>query len=596
MRFPKSELNISEYCKGIKTLLNDNECAIFIDTNVISQLYRLNEAARKDFYSWIESCDKRFHVPVWAIHEYSQKVYTNKTSEYLSELSKIKTYGKDFANISDFIKGYVGESLLKGSIYQSKVDDLKSDVDKIKDLLAKIGNAINSNLKEHQGTVHKEIEEKLKSCALSSDIYTMMPNIDQKYKQRYENYIAPGYKDATKNENCIGDLVIWQEILDYCKKQEIKKVVLISRDSKPDIVYEPEIQIMEESRKASNSERIKIAKESLVYEFYTLTNSTDFYIIDFKTFVRLFASEYRELAKSFQIATAEEELAINNENKDIEQENDFELIDLKISDKNEVLSQDNTVDHTEKKPPLYSGSALIDAQYDTEIAQGCMDLYIQKLRSHNWYIQNPTIDEVMKIKIVNQEDSEVNRSSIFVLGRNILQSAEGSSGSAITFIENLSYYITGWEKPFKKALVDGIFYEIFFNSQGLIRPLNFKATFYEEIIDNILKLNIEEPFDFINDRLVKVKNRFVPKVGTNQQYNFVFNINDDGDTISLKCNDDDISDTFSKIYNSKFATTTNIKTALGEYYAIKEDAISVSGITNDLQNVKFIVKLDTLPF
>lgn len=74
---------------------------------------------------------------MWVIHEYSNKIYHNKTTDYLSELSKIKQYSNDFSNISDFVKGYVGESLLVGSIYQGKVQDLKDEIDAIEDSLKK---------------------------------------------------------------------------------------------------------------------------------------------------------------------------------------------------------------------------------------------------------------------------------------------------------------------------------------------------------------------------------------------------------------------------------------------------------------------------
>lgn len=50
MKFPKQNIDISEYYSEIKALLGDNDCAIFIDTNILSQLYRLNDKARQDFY------------------------------------------------------------------------------------------------------------------------------------------------------------------------------------------------------------------------------------------------------------------------------------------------------------------------------------------------------------------------------------------------------------------------------------------------------------------------------------------------------------------------------------------------------------------
>lgn len=599
MKFPKKKKDISKYHQYIVSLLDDADCAIFIDTNVISQLYRLNDTARQDFYSWMDQCGSRFHVPVWVIHEYSNKVYLQKTKEYLSELDKIKTHAKEFNNISDFVKGYIGDTLLQGSIYQGEIDKLKEDVDKIKELLERISNTINKNLNQHQRKVHEEIEQKMTSKSLSSDIYSLIQDQDEAYRQRCDNLIPPGYKDASKDSNKMGDLIIWKEILEYCKSNSIKKAVLLSRDSKPDIVYSPEIQIIDSGRNAGEFERVKIAKESLIYEFQIKTGGTDFCIIDFKTFVQLFASKYRGLAISFQIATAEEETA--NESPDYDDFGVTMPLD-KIMDLGDIEQEKQetsiTTDYKEDiESPLYIGTAIRDGQYDTTNTHGFMDSYIEKLKSYDWYIQNPAINKIMRLREIHVGNTDINRSSIFVLGRNITQCAEGSSGSAISFLENYSSYIKDWEPWCQKALIDGILYEVFFNSNAEIRPLGFKATYFEEIINNINKLNVVKPFEFINDQLSRVKNkRFVPQVGTNRTYEFEFLIESDGSTKSLKCNGENISDTFKKESGGLFSIKSQIKEALMTYYAIPQKQIIVTGLSDKIINVNYIYKHVELPF
>ena len=590
MRFPRTYLNVSKYQEYIKALLNDNECAVFIDTNIISQLYRLNDAARQDFYSWIEQCGNRFHVPVWVIHEYSNMVYSQKTKEYLSELDRIRSLAKEFSNISDFIKGYIGNSLLQGSMYEGKAEALNSDVDVIKKLLNKISCTINKNLKEHQGKVHNEIEQILSPKSLASNIYSLIPNLDVSYRQRYENQVPPGYKDGWKEENKMGDLIIWKEILEFCKVNDIKKAVLLSRDIKQDIVYSPETQTIEEGRTAGASERVNIAKESLVYEFNAITEGSDFFIIDFKFFVRLFASEYRHLALSFQLATAEEEQEQESGNgitsSDVLQSPACE----QESSINCSTGRDGEQSDTKTILPLYLESALCDEQYDLENPKGCMDSYIKRLKSYNWYIQNPAINEIINNPPINAEDNETNRSSVFVLGRNILQSAVGSSGSAISFLENFSRIIDTWETVFKKALIDGILYEIYFNSKGEIRPKSFKATFFDEIVNNIKELHLDNPFTFINERLGKVNTRFVPQVGTNTQYVFGFSFDNAGNTKSLICNDIDISKTFTSSYLYEFSNHTQMEVSLMQYYGIEKDKIQVKGIPSNIDVIKYITE------
>lgn len=594
MKFPRKSLDVTNYLQQVKTLLSNDECAVFIDTNVISQLYRLNDSARQDFYNWIESCGSRFHVPVWVIHEYSTKVYSQKTKDYLSELDKIKSQAKEFSSISDFVKGYVGDSLLQGSMYQGKMDELKKDVDIIKDLLNKISCTINKNLDEQQRKVHNEIEQKLSSKSLNSNIYSLIPNLDITYRQRYENQVPPGYKDGVKEDNKMGDLIIWKEILDYCKENSIKKAVLLSRDSKQDIVYSPDTQIIEDGRTAGESERVKIAKESLVYEFNSITGGHDFYIIDFKIFVRLFSSEYRNLAMSFQLATAEEEQESGTTltSADVFQSSTCKRKGiLENSIESDAEQNDKNTDYQ-----LYLESALCDGQYDWEESKGCMDSYIGRLKSYNWYTQNPAINEIMDFSVINAENTDINRSSVFVLGRNILQSAVGSSGSAIYFIGNFSKIINTWEIVYKKALIDGILYEIYFDSKGEIRLKNFKATFFDEIVNNIKELHLDNPFAFINERLDMVNTRFVPKVGTNTQYAFNFSFDSVGNTTSLLCNNVDISQTFTSTYLYEFSNRIQLPVSLMQYYGIEKNSIIVKGIPENIDVIKYIAEQTDWPF
>ena len=593
MKFPKRYIDVFEYQSEIKALLGDNDCAIFIDTNIISQLYRLNDAARQDFYNWVKSCGDRFHIPVWVIHEYSAKIYHNKTTDYLSELSKIKQYSNDFSNISNFVKGYVGESLLVGSIYQGKVQDLKDEIDAIEDSLKKISTAISKNIAKHQSTVHEEIVKQLEGRILDTDIFSIVGNADYIFCQRSNNRIPPGYKDNAKEENRVGDYIIWTEILHYCKKNNVKKVILITRDMKTDITYFPDNQTVEGYRPAGNTETIRVAKNSLVHEFYTYTQSDQFKIIDFKTFVKIFASQYKELALSFQLAIAEEEKesaaakAETSLNDEVKIEEKHTGLHKDEGDVNEVVPQRDTP---------YSGTAISDGQYNNEANTGCMDEIITQLKTYNWYVQNPAIDKIIKTHKLSVPNTIENKSSVFVLGRNIVQAAEGSSGNAIMFMENISIYIKEWADVFKQAMIDGMLFEVFFNSEGQIRQNEFKAHFFEDIMTNVQKLGLASPYKFINDRISKVDSRFVPLVGDDEEYTFVFTIDHDGKTTNLQCNGCDISNTFKRSWRFQFAYKEDVKGALASYYGILKKYINVDGIPEGLDVITYIEEPMELPF
>lgn len=484
MKFPKQELDVDKYIKKIKELLDDSSCHIFIDTNIISQLYRLNEFARSDFYNWVDSCKERFHIPNWSVHEYSKRVTTKNTKDYLTELTKAKTYSKELANISHFIKGYVGDNLLRGSSYDGKKDQLFNDIDSVVSKFEIIANAINKNLSEHQLSVHSEVLEKLNDFTLDSDIYTIVGNLCFEHDLRFDGKIPPGFKDSDKSSNRIGDLIIWKEILGFCKKQNLKKenakVIFISRDIKPDMVYRPIKQKRGGNQINKEEDKFEIAHESLVYEFSILTDSQDFYLISFYTLVQILSYNYPKLAISFQIATGQENAQTsvedssctiadltNNEELTSQSGNTEERISETPQDNEDGLTNTPEVKNTPETIGIpesvltYSESALADSNYNISEGPASVNECIDNLKTYNWYKQNPAINKLSTLSFNKIEDTQQNRDSFFVLGRNVFQSADGTAGSAIHFVENLHTSISNWPKVFQKAFIDGSLYKFF---------------------------------------------------------------------------------------------------------------------------------------
>lgn len=586
MRFPKQEIDIEVYFKHLLALLANEECEIFIDTNIISQLYRLNDDARKDVYRWIDSCKGRVHIPVWSILEYSKRVYNNSIQDYVSELGKVKTYSLEFKNINKFIKAYISPTMLTGTQYADDKQALFADLDQISSLLNKIAGVIKNNINEHKNKVHSEIIEHLEPCALKSDIFTIARDADAAISIRYDGAIPPGFKDEGKDSNSKGDLVIWMELLNYCKRHEISKAILLTRDRKSDMVYEPMFQ-KKGGRKASDAERIRLAHESLVYEFKLATSSNDFFIIDFDTLVKLLAPKYRELAKSFQISVT------NDQNKDIDEaviatiNTAVSVDDIKESTETTIqtIQSNNENDNNNEFP--YSGIALIDSQYESGNRNAYFDEYIKKLSSHDWYVQNPALDKLMELRELKIEENNNNLDSAFVLGRNILQSADGSSGSAITFMENLSRFIGKWPVKLKQAVIDGMLFEIYFDNKGKLRVPPFKASYMDDLLRNIQKLALNDPFSFINNNIQKhAGESFAPSVGTSDRYLFSFSFDASQNVIKVECNNKDITTTYPSAYfPSVFSSRDSLRAALSVYYAIPEQNIDISDIPRNVTSI-----------
>jgi hypothetical protein len=610
MKFPKQELDIDAYFEKIKQLLVDPHCHIFIDTNIISQLYRLNEDARIDFYNWVDTCSSRFHIPNWSVHEYSKRVTTQNTKDYLSELTKAKTFSKELKNIGKFLKAYVGDSLLTGSIYAGKMQELFDDMDNVSSKFEKIATVINFGLNQHQLNVHKEVLDKLETHILDSNMYSTLENLAFEADLRFDGKVPPGFKDSDKETNRIGDLVIWKEILEFCKehKPESEKIkaVFISRDIKPDMVYRPIKQIKNGHPVNKEEDKVEIAHESLVGEFKLTTESDEYYLISFYTLVQILAPQYRNLAVSFQIATEPENLSAETQVTEIivQEIESSESTNVEIA---EAISgtPKETIPEVAVPAEAYSAYALEDEKYDTSRSNYVQSInqIIDELRSYNWYRQNPAIERLSTFGIENNEGSSQQFKDVFfVLGRNILQSAIGSSGSAIHFVETLHFQINHWKASIKRALIDGLLFEIFFDSKGKIRKKGFKADYINEIVISIKHIGLDVPYGFINNQLShKNEGRFVPEVGSDKKYKFAFGFNiteptesypGDVETISLEIDGVDVSDTFKVGYGQLFSSCEKLNYFLSIHYGIPTENIELELIDEKIMAVCFIKEYD----
>lgn len=120
---------------------------------------------------------------------------------------------------------------------------------------------------------------------------------------------------------------------------------------------------------------------------------------------------------------------------------------------------------------------------------------IRELKSYNWYKQNPAINS-LNLGTINQ----LNPNEMFVIGRNILQAAEGSSGSAHAFVSNLHEQINPWPEAKARAVLDGILFEIFFDRTGAPRDF-MKGYYLDDLVEYRNVPIFRESLEFISTRL-----------------------------------------------------------------------------------------------
>ena len=67
---------VDEHVREIAAIARNPQALIFLDTNILSYLYKLHDAARREFFAWSDAvaAADRLVVPAWAASEYLARV------------------------------------------------------------------------------------------------------------------------------------------------------------------------------------------------------------------------------------------------------------------------------------------------------------------------------------------------------------------------------------------------------------------------------------------------------------------------------------------------------------------------------------------
>lgn len=141
----------------------------------------------------------------------------------------------------------------------------------------------------------------------------------------------------------------------------------------------------------------------------------------------------------------------------------------------------------------YQISSVRDSDFDVNNPN--VGKIIGELKHYNWFAQNAAVDEFRK-----KEPSSLTSDELFVVGRNLLQAACGGSYSAQDFIKDASllarYTVNG-----ENHLLNGILFEVYFNSKGLFRFKDYKVAMFNDLMELCTHEPLKCSFRFIEKAL-----------------------------------------------------------------------------------------------
>lgn len=156
----------------------------------------------------------------------------------------------------------------------------------------------------------------------------------------------------------------------------------------------------------------------------------------------------------------------------------------------------------------YQETSLADSLFVIDVAKPSHRI-IRGLKSYNYYRQN---DALAPLDASSVKKMSIN--NLFVLGRNIYQAACGGANEAISYVTSFMGKTTGFPPAKRKALLDGMLFEIFFDSHANLRH-EIKGRYFDEMFDLQKHKALAASFDFIAETLIASRGSFYAIPGKN---------------------------------------------------------------------------------
>jgi hypothetical protein len=302
MKLLKSTLNIEEHLSSLENLLLfDKDSILILDTNILIWLYRVNKEARFELFNWMSDLkhDKKIIIPSWSIHEYNIHLQQQNDAVFFPLTKVNKTIRANLNELDNYANLITNHDLLKDSGFLSR-SELLIDLEKSTQKISEILNCLSKVKKTNSSVVRDEIENFIEGIIMDSDIYSIQEKVESKSELRYDNRIPPGFKDKTKDNNNIGDLIIWNEVIEYCKKNNYENALFLTLDNKTDwISYPKKITKNKTTKTISYDHKTHsnyfFTNPSLSYEFSkTVGESGKFEVININLLTEILANYHSD--------------------------------------------------------------------------------------------------------------------------------------------------------------------------------------------------------------------------------------------------------------------------------------------------------------
>ncbi|WP_405424478.1 PIN domain-containing protein [Streptomyces erythrochromogenes] len=221
----------SDYDRGI------SEYLVVLDTNVLLELYRFTPGARNELITVLERLKDRLWIPNQVGREYYER-RVDAIKEHLdlySSTPKLLSESKDKAILA--LNTFARRCSISGGDREQLTAPIEAAFKKVTAAIEERRNAFDLDLAKV--VTRDPILESLAGILDGKTGTPFDPEeaalLVEKFKERAEAGIPPGFEDTGKADNAHGDFFVWEQLLREAKERNLP-VLFVTNDEKRDWV------------------------------------------------------------------------------------------------------------------------------------------------------------------------------------------------------------------------------------------------------------------------------------------------------------------------------------------------------------------------
>ena len=198
----QSSIALSSYRQEQVDILRSDDCIVFLDTNLLAWIFRLNDQAAREFFQWLEQLaqNERLIIPAWTIHEYNQHLLRDDPKFFLPHKAVGKQLNANLAELEKVAHLMISDASAKELGY-SNTETLFSAFSQASKTIQLCVDHLANKARERRSKLITYLEELITKCAIKSNVHELADAAVREAPARYANRLSPGYSDESKTEN-----------------------------------------------------------------------------------------------------------------------------------------------------------------------------------------------------------------------------------------------------------------------------------------------------------------------------------------------------------------------------------------------------------